>query len=1124
MKATRILAGLAVCLLLLAGLAAAQGVGASGDIKGTVTDPSGAVMPKATVTATDVARGLKHTAVSDNNGEFQLRGLPPATYELSAQLTGFQTSVQKNVALNIGQTLTLDFHLKVSQVAESVEVTTEPPVVDTERGHQANVITQQYIEDLPINRRDYLTFTLLAPGVSDSTRMANDQDFRVKQTPQSGLSFYGSNGRGNSVTVDGGEANDDAGGVRLTLSQDAVQEFQINRSNYSAELGGASGASINIVSKTGGNTSHGSLFGFFRSDVFDARNPFAFTSALAPGQIFDPTQPDVKGTRTKDDLTREQFGGTWGFPISKDKTFGFVSFEGLMQDAQNTVPLLTNTSIFRPSAGQLVPNPADPNGPKILINSQQAIIKQLATLPGNPSVPCLTSQPALPAATCAGILTNILTISNGPAASLRNKFLVSQFENNGGLFPYESRTWLASGRIDHTFSDRNSAYIRYNFAKDHEENPDVQALQGFSRGSVTKGYDNTAQAAWFHTFSPATQNELKLQFNYSTFDVIPNFPSQVGLDLPGFGNFGSNIFIPSLTINRRPEFTDNFNLVRHSHNLKFGVYELIRGNHTESHTFFPGRFVFGNLPGGILSPCLQVPAACGLTANPAFIDSLQSVSLGLPQFYQQGFGSPIYTYNRPWTALYFQDAWTIKPNFTLNYGLRYELDQQYGNLNTDKNNFAPRVSLAWDPFGDHTTVVRAGYGVYFSPVYGQIGNVVQTLGVVNGFQQIAQAFVSLRGGIPGNLALTSAAIFQTLFAQGKVQCTQAAAGQAACITPADLTQFGINIAHTGNTPFDVIFGGQQGYRNPYSQQTDFQFEHQIGKSMSISAGYIYVHTIGLPVAIDVNNLAGAPISTGISPQTGQPVQFRNWAAPQCSANPFSCFGNPLLLQNDVYSSAGSSVYQGGIFEFKKRFSDNVSIMANYTISRAYDTTTDFNSDFGPMDATNLSAEKALSDFDQRHKAVAAAVFNVPHGGSSAQAAQKILGGFQFSPIIRYNSPHPFNVLAGSDVNGDRHSTNDRPLGMGRNAGRGPDYFDVDLRLMRAIKLTERTSLSFIAEGFNIFNRTNYASVNNIIPVPAPGTPVGTACSPTDSPIGLNPGCFASAQIRRQFQFGARLAF
>src|ERR1700674_21526 len=133
------------------------------------------------------------------------------------------------------------------------------------------------------------------PGVSDSTHLADDQDFRVKQTPQSGLSFYGSNGRGNSVTVDGGEANDDSGGVRLTLSQDAVQEFQINRSNYTADLGGASGAAINIVSKSGTNELHGSLYGYFRNDAMDAADPFAVTQALQPGAAFDPTQPDSVG-------------------------------------------------------------------------------------------------------------------------------------------------------------------------------------------------------------------------------------------------------------------------------------------------------------------------------------------------------------------------------------------------------------------------------------------------------------------------------------------------------------------------------------------------------------------------------------------------------------------------------------------------------------------------------------------------------------------------------------------------------------------------------------------------------------------------------------------------------------
>ena len=246
------------CLLFASPAAYAQGVGASGDIVGTVTDPSGAVVPRVSVVAVETARGTQYTAVTGATGQYRLTGLLPAQYDVTAQVTGFQTLVQKGVVVNVGETSTLDFSLKVATSGQTVEVSATPPVVDTERGSQANTLTEQYITDLPIDRRDYLTFTLLLARCFEfHADLADDQDFRVKQTPQSGLSFYGSNGRGNSVTVDGGEALGDSGGVRTTVSQDAVQEFQVNRSNYSADLGGASGASINIVTKSGTNDLHG---------------------------------------------------------------------------------------------------------------------------------------------------------------------------------------------------------------------------------------------------------------------------------------------------------------------------------------------------------------------------------------------------------------------------------------------------------------------------------------------------------------------------------------------------------------------------------------------------------------------------------------------------------------------------------------------------------------------------------------------------------------------------------------------------------------------------------------------------------------------------------------------------
>jgi hypothetical protein len=368
--------------------------------------------------------------------------------------------------------------------------------------------------------------------------------------------------------------------------------------------------------------------------------------------------------------------------------------------------------------------------------------------------------------------------------------------------------------------------------------------------------------------------------------------------------------------------------------------------------------------------------------------------------------------------------------------------------------------------------------------------------------------------------VSSAAIFQTLFAQGKVQCTTPAAGNAACITPADLTQFGINVTHTGPVPpLSVLFSGQPNYQNPYSQQAEFGIEREIARGWAVSLSGVYVHTIGLPVAIDTNALP-APFTTATL-ANGQSVSFRNWAAPQCAgAGIVNCFANPLLLQNDVYSSKGSSLYEGAILEVNKRFSTHFSLLANYTLSKAFDTTTDFNSDFGPVDNTNLAGERSLSTFDQRHKIVIATIVDTGNTGGH------LFSNFQFAPIFRYNSGHPFDLLAGADVNGDRHSTNDRPIGAARNTGQGPDYMDFDMRITRRFKMGDRANLQLLAEGFNLANRTNYASVNNVVGPSfglQPGFTTfnvsGTASRPASAPLA-----FTSAFPMRQLQLGIRIGF
>ena len=230
--------------------------------------------------------------------------------------------------------------------------------------------------------------------------------------------------------------------------------------------------------------------------------------------------------------------------------------------------------------------------------------------------------------------------------------------------------------------------------------------------------------------------------------------------------------------------------------------------------------------------------------------------------------------------------------------------------------------------------------------------------------------------------------------------------------------------------------------------------------------------------------------------------------------------DPLLLQTNQYSSVASAVYNGGIIEVTKRFSNYFSLMANYTYAKAIDTTTDFNSDFGPQDNTDLNLERGLSSFDQRHRVIAAVVAESPGKGGWT-------GAWQLAPIFRYSSGFPFNLLAGADVNGDRHSTNDRPIGAGRNTGLGPNYIDLDLRLTKGFALGERAQLMVVAEGFNLFNRANFASINNVV---GPTCPECSVLGHTFVQNGLGSVIpsqglgFTSALIPRQIQLGMRFTF
>ncbi len=1105
---------LSALIVLLGGAAEAfaQAAGSSGEIKGQIADQTGAVLPGVSVTATESQRGISRSVVTNEAGQYLITLLPPGVYEVRASLAGFATRIVKGVQLTVGQTVTLDMTLEVSELATEVVVTGEAALVELERTQQSNTIDERYIDYLPINRRNYLSFSLLTPGVTDTTSLADNTDFRVVQTPHTGLSFYGSNGRGNSIQIDGAENNVNSGGVRSAISQEAVQEFQINRSNYSAEFGGASGGVINIVTKSGSNELRGSIFAFFRDDALDARDPFAVGFGGVP---IDPP------------FSRQQYGGSLGFPFKKDKTFFFGAFEKLNRDERASVPILTDPNIFLPTA------------------SQNELLNFLAGAP-TPSLRLLASGLRVPLTTTFSPQTACSDVAQFPQrpapSSVTFPRTVKLFCDNTGVFPFTTNFTTFSTRIDHRFSESDNIFFRTNYTNQFNANSLVRSLVGVSRGSVNDNVDGTAIFGHNHIFSPRAMNEFRFQWSYTNDLYIPNDPLGPEINIAGFGFFNRDIFLPSFTIERRYQWIDNFLYTKGKHKIKMGLDINIIDERAESHTFFPGRFNFGeSIPlGAILDSAagrgttagliaaLATPTAqgglgrpdliCTLVDDPRcassqfnprgfspFLSALQAFNLGLPEFYQQGFGNPTVEGVPVRWGFYAQDTWNVTPNFTLNFGLRYELDNEPDPLNLDTNNFAPRFGFSWDPFGDKKTVLRGGYGIFYAPHYFQIVYVVNALNVIDGFNQIAQVFVPLTG-VPGvnnpatGQPLTSADIFRTLSAQGVIGSRQ--------ITPADLRQFGINVRQTlPLAPLSVIFPSDPDYANAYSQHISFGLEREVAPNLSIAADYIFVRGLKITRARDINIV---------------PSNLRNRIPRTDITVPQPLFRNPLLLQENIYESSARSFYHGFTLSLIKRYSRHVSFNINYTLSKAIDEVTDFNSDFQPNDQTNINAERALSGFDQRHRFVVSAVLESPFSGRNALSY--LLGGWTLSPVIVASSARPFNLLLGFDANRDRHSTTDRPPRAGRNMGRGPDFVSVDLRVTRRINLGDegRRNVELFFEAFNLFNRLNFSSVNNVVGTSLLQPPFdvrGRKDRKPTEPLG-----FTSASDPRQIQLGFRLNF
>lgn len=1052
---------------------------ATSELRGVVTDVNGAAVSGATVTATDNNKGTTRTVTTDENGNYVVLSLLPSTYTVKVEASGFAPSTINNVLLEVAQQAAIDVKLAVGTVGAVVDVLQGDEIlVETERTQQSTVISGRQLQNLPINRRNFLDFALLTPGVTDADNINDSTDFRVAQTPQSGLSFGGNNGRGNSINVDGSTADTPSGGARDVVSQEAVQEFQVDRNSYAAEYGGASGGVVNIVSKTGSNNLRGSLFGYFRNKRFDARNAFDFN-------------PDGKSP-----FSRQQFGGSIGGRIVENKTFFFASAEGLRQNQTSFVTL--NDSL----------------------NSGLRLATANAASDQNFFLNYLTSRPTL-----APLGIGVRSVLTTPSTRTRNLYNATN-----GQFPASDRNALVSGRIDHTFSESDTAFVRINFSRLTNENQATGALNAVSRGRAVEAPSAGILASHNHTFNSTTVNELRAQFFYYNLKVTPNDPIGPEINILGFGNFGRDIFLPSNSFTRQFDIADTLSLVRGSHTVKVGAVLQANRVSANSETYLPGTFRFGALPfAAVFSPAQRTAIAGQINSDvqagfitptqaqllgstlsnqtASTINALQAYNINAPQVYQQGFGLPFFASNGQRFSVFGQDTWKIRPNITLNYGLRYFIQNEADPVPLDKNNFQPRFGFSWDVFNNAKTVIRGGAGIFTGQIDNQITNVTNTLASgtepfnINIVVATAQA---LPNGTGGTLP-TSIQIYQTLLAQGVIGNRQ--------IVASDLTQFGLNTAP--GRPLEARIRLGENFQNPETYQFSAAIQQDLG--YGFAAELSYLHTRGLHIVrpVDVRQYR----ITGTSPFTGQPTLAA--IAPAGSLLPRSL--------DAEYQSVSNTFYDAGTIQVTKRFSRNYSINANYTFAKAIDESTDFNTDYLAQNPFNVRDDRALSSFDQRHRAVFSAVLTSPF-------ENVILKDFVFAPIFTAGSGRPFNLLIGLDTDGDSRLYNDRPAGAGRNTGKGEAFYSFDMRLGRRFFAKEDRYLELTFEAFNLFNRVNYNGINNV---------VGTACVEN---FALNPNCagatsvipinargikgisptaplgFTSAAPARQLQFGVRYNF